>query len=114
MDRRDEPLWESAFYHLDACMNAYTDELESLSPGQLIGRAEEIAAAHLCYNELAGKLQGCSDELLEGLLQLDDPLKVLREQWLEEHSTGDGDEFEKVLRTVVDRLHPEHGGMALQ
>ena len=67
---------------LTECWDAYRDTLLALTPSQIIDKASEIAAARSCLNELAENPEYYPEYLLEHLLQYDDPLEILREQWI--------------------------------
>lgn len=89
---------------LTACWENYQEMLLALPPGQLIERAAEIAAARFCYDELT-ELGGFFPEyLLEHLLQFDDPLEAMREQWMNEQAADVSEDFERALWSLR-----EHG-----
>lgn len=84
---------------VDAAWDAYVDGLLKLTPGELIEQAEEIAATRLCRDQL--KSGGFPDHHLEHLLQFDDPLMTMREQWTAE-PTDHHDAFEYTLWALWD------------
>ena len=65
---------------LTECWAAYENRLLALPPGQIIGKAAEIAAARFCYDELAENGANYPEQYLEHLLAFNDPLEILREQ----------------------------------
>ena len=79
------------------CWDAYVDDLLKQAPSVLISRAEEIAAASFCCDQLTGCAGSYSEELLEHLLRFDDPLKAMREQWMQEKDADPGEEFERAM-----------------
>ncbi len=64
------------------CWNAYVDRLLTMKPIEIIGKAAEIAAARFCYDELTENAAAYPDLFLEYLLGANDPLEVIREQWI--------------------------------
>lgn len=90
---------------LEANYQAYIRQLQSKPAPDLIEQATEIAAAKLVYDELHN---GCySAENLEYLLQFENPLEVVRDQWLDEHSTALNKEMSHVLWSISDRCEAE-------
>ncbi len=94
---------------LSECWNAYQTELLALPPERIIEKAAEIAAARFCYDELTENPSVYSDDLLESLLEYDDPLELLREQWLDEQYVDHSGEFEHALWSLWDHS-PLPGG----
>lgn len=87
---------------LTECWNAYRDSLLRLQPGQIIDKAVEIAAARQCYDELTENASSYPDHYLEHLLEYDDPLAVMGEQWLDEQFTDFSDAFGHALWSLWD------------
>lgn len=58
---------------------AYIQELQGKPAAELIGMAEEIAATKLVYEELS--VEGAFEEYARYLLQFENPLDVLRDNW---------------------------------
>ena len=86
---------------LDKNNGAYYKELLQCSPSVLIGRAQEIAANSLVYNELyAG---GYSIDHMEYLLRFENPLEVVRDQWLNEQNVSHDEEMSHVLWNIADK-----------
>lgn len=79
------------------CWDAYVVSLLKLSPSVLISRAEEIAAASFCHDQLIGCVDTCSEDLLEYLLRFNDPLKAMGDQWMEEQNMDCGETFKQSL-----------------
>lgn len=90
---------------LDRNNDAYHKELLQCSPSVLIGRAREITANSLVYNELYGG--GYSIDHLEYLLRFENPLEVVREQWLNEYNTAHDEEMSHVLWNIADKRDAE-------
>ena len=84
------------------CWDAYRDTLLALTPGQLIDKAGEIAAARSCLDELAEHPEYYPEHLLEHLLQYDDPLEILREQWMDGQCVDHSEEMEHALWSLWD------------
>lgn len=64
---------------LKANYESYIQKLRQKPAEDLIGMASEIAAAKIIYEELSG--EGGYGEYTDYLLQFEDPLEVLRENW---------------------------------
>lgn len=64
---------------VDDAWNTYRDGLLKLTPSELIDRSQEIAVTRFFYNEI--KSGGYPDHLLSHLLQFENPLAVLYDQW---------------------------------
>ena len=108
-------IWEQLFEKVEAGWSAYADKMLKL-PGHIVfSKADEIAAARLCYNELVGGTY--STDLLEHLLRFDDPLDTMREWWLQEQNTDPSEEFEHALWTLKEQGSvPDQatGGMTME
>ena len=85
------------------CWNAYMDTLLTLPPIQIIGKAAEISAARFCYDELAENTAAYPELFLEHLLGFDNPLEVLREQWMNEQCVDHSSELEHAMWSLWDR-----------
>lgn len=101
---------------LTECWNAYQAELLALPPERIIEKAAEIAAARFCYDELTENFSVYPEDLLEPLLEHDDPLELLREQWLDEQCVDHSGEMEHALWSLWDHgplpdETPAMGGM---
>ena len=83
---------------VEKCWNAYKESVCDRSADWMFGNAEEIAARRLCYNQLiGGSLEGRNLEHMEYLLQFEDPLEVVT------------DEFDSTLWTVYGESAAEQG-----
>lgn len=98
-----EKLHSILMEKMSECWNAYIDSLLPLPHIQIIGKAAEIAAARTCYDELTENAAAYSENLLARLLQYDDPLEILREQWRDEQCGDVSIAMEHALRSLWDR-----------
>lgn len=101
---------------LTECWAAYENRFLALPPGQIIGKAAEIAAARFCYDELAENGANYPEQYLEHLLAFNDPLEILREQWMNEQCVDQSAEMEHALWSLWDHgprpdEAPSMGGM---
>ena len=75
----------------------------ALSPSEIVGKAEEINASRLAYNELFSGW-AYSEDKLEYLLRFENPLEVVRDKWIEEQCLPDiSGEMNHVLLSVMDK-----------
>lgn len=104
---------------MSACWNTYVDGLLTLPPIQIIGKAAEIAAARFCCDELTENTAAYPELFLEYLLGFDNPLEVLREQWINEQCVDYSSELEHAMWSLWDHdLRPDEmttmGGVSLE
>lgn len=78
----------------------YMAQLAKKSFADLIELAPEIAAARLVCDELQ---VSCSEQEAAILLQFDNPLEVVRDQWLEEEKVSHEQEIDHVLWNILDK-----------
>ena len=78
----------------------YLSQLAKKSFADLIELAPEIAAARVVCDELQAS---CSEQEAAVLLQFDDPLEVVRDQWLEEEKVSHDQEMDHVLWNILDK-----------
>jgi len=90
---------------LEANYNAYIRQLRELPADSLIEQATEIAATKLVFKELCEG--GYSSEHMEYLLRFQNPLEVVRDQWLVEHNVVLDEDMEHVLWTLSDKQAAE-------
>lgn len=76
-------------------------------PSEIFERADEIAAARFCYDQLTENLTSYPVEYLEYLLRFEDPLSVVRDQWVSEQNVDYSDEFEHALWTIQNERAAE-------
>lgn len=103
MDEQD--LKHKLLKKLDANYNAFVQEWIGLYPMALIDKAEEIAATKQVYQEL--KDGGCNTDHLEYLLRFQNPLEVVRDQWLNEQGKVFNEDMEYVLWSLADKRGAE-------
>lgn len=96
----DKEIREALAEKIERNMQTYERRLFSWDQGVLVGRANEIAAAGLCYNELIGNEYPAED--LEYLLRFEEPLMVIRDQWLAEQNVDHSEAFAHALWSVRD------------
>ena len=63
---------------------AYESAMLQRPARSIFAKASEIDAARTCFEELTLNAKAYPDDLLEHLLRFDDPLKAMREQWMQE------------------------------
>lgn len=102
---------------LTECWDAYKDKLLTLPPGQIIDKADEIAAARFCFDELTENATAYPELFLEYLLEYDNPLEVIREQWMNEQCVDLSDELEHAMWSLWDHgprsdVVPDMGGIS--
>jgi len=90
---------------LEANYNAYIRQLQTLPADSLIEQAAQIAATKLVFRELCGG--GYKSEYMEYLLRFQNPLEVVRDQWLLEQNVPLDGNMEHVLWALSDKEHAE-------
>lgn len=90
-------------------MDDFHKEWYSLTPDVLIGRAQQITATGIAYNELYVG-HAYSAENLEYLLRFEKPLEVVRDRWIEEqqYRPDISQEMNHTLFSVMDDPEIEH------
>jgi len=96
-----QEITEALREKLDRNNDTYFKDLLQCSPSVLIGRAQEIAANSLVYNELYGG--GYPEDYMEYLLRFENPLEVVRDQWLNEQNVAHNEEMGHVLWNIADK-----------
>lgn len=81
--------------------DAYMRDLGGMESQELIDKVEEISASKLVYGEL--KDGGYSMDYLKYLLRFENPLEVVRDQWIDEQNVAHDDEMTHVLWTISDK-----------
>lgn len=71
------------FYRLEKNYSTFVNEWLSLSPSELIKKAEVISATQLVKKNL---LKSLNEEKAAWLLRFENPLEILRDKWTEENS----------------------------
>lgn len=93
----EDELHDRLSEKLKACWSTYKNSLHTLSVDELIERAEEIAAAQICYSELCCIESDLDSGRCSFLLQQDDPLSALRDVWLAHQNVDVGETFQSLL-----------------
>jgi hypothetical protein len=86
---------------LKANYEAYIQQLGQKPAGELIEMASEIAAAKFIYEELI--VEGAFGGYADYLLQFEDPLEVLRDNWLGNEACDRHEEIDHMLWSMEDR-----------
>ena len=90
---------------LEANYHAYIRQLQATPADNLIEQAAEIAAAKLVFKELHDG--GYSPEDLEYLLRFQNPLEVVRDQWMNEQNVPLDEDMKHVLWMLSDKRAAE-------
>lgn len=85
---------------LKACYEEYMRQLGQKPAGELIEMASEIAAAKFIYEELI--VEGAFGGYADYLLQFEDPLEVLRDNWLGNEACDRHEEIDHMLWSMKD------------
>ena len=80
----------------------YQAEVLRASHADIFSRAEEIAAAQLCHEQLTEYLDCYAIEDLEYLLRFEDPLAVVCDQWASRQEFDPSHEFKEMLAELQD------------
>ncbi len=86
---------------LKANYEAYIQQMRQKPAEELIGMAEEIAAAKLVYEELS--VEGAFGEYAGYLLQVENPLEVLRDNWQDSGGYARHEEIDHMLWNMKDK-----------
>lgn len=96
---------------LNRNMDEYMRRLMGSSPNHLFVHAEEIAAAKTVHCLLQSGTY--PDELLEYLLRFEDPLEVVRDQWLKNNGFSLENDMEVALGHLAEKREAERDGYEL-
>ena len=80
---------------------AYIQQMRQKPAEELIGMAEEIAATKLIYEELS--IEGAFGEYAGYLLQFENPLEVLRDNWQDSGGYARHEEIDHMLWNMKDK-----------
>ena len=100
MDMDQKKLEKKLREKIEANYRSYIQQLQTKPSSDLIEQAGEIAAAKLVHEEL---MDGCDPEYSEYLLRFENPLEVVRDQWLNEQNVSHDEEMSHVLWNIVDK-----------
>lgn len=103
----EDKVREALRQKIELRWNQYQAEMLRSPAAEIFSRAEEIAIAQFCHEQLTEYLDCYAVEDLEYLLRFDDPLTVVRDQWSSEQSVDYSDEFGHALWTLRDRQDAE-------
>ena len=81
-------IWGLIFERAESEMTAYMRELDQLERGELIPSMVEISAMQICRSNLIAQRKNMPREELQFLLQVEKPLQLLRDTWLEYQETN--------------------------
>ena len=92
---------------LDRNLAAMQQEWYALPPSLLAGKAQEIEATRIVYDELHSGW-AYNEQALEYLLRFENPLEVVRDKWIEEQCLPDvSAEMSHVLGSLADEQEAE-------
>ena len=97
---------------------AYESAMLQRPARSIFAKASEIDAARTCFEELTLNAKAYPDDLLEHLLRFDDPLKAMREQWMQELNVDCSEAFRHALWSRGEyapepETPPATGGMTM-
>lgn len=105
---------------ITASWETYEKSLQDLSPQELIDRAREIAAVRTCRDSLLREPELYSEEQLDLLLSLPDPLALLRDHQMEEQEMDSTEQISAAIRSLreaqrerQDLEPPDQSGMTM-
>ena len=103
-----------------AAWESYEKSLQDLSPQELIDRAKEIAAVRTCRDSLLREPELYSEEQLDLLLSLPDPLALLQDRQMEEQEMDSTEQISAAIRSLreaqrerQDLEPPDQSGMTM-
>ena len=94
--KREKKLKE----RVEANYRSYLMQMQNKPATEIIGQAAEIAAAKLVYDEL---MKGCKEDYTEYLLRFENPLELVRDQWMIVQNESYSQELEYVLWQITDK-----------
>lgn len=104
-----DDIREALRQKIEQCWSEYTANILRGSSSDVFDRADEIAAARFCYEQLTENPSSYPAEYLEYLLRFEDPLMVIRDQWILEQSIDLSEEFDHVPWYLKDSGVAEQG-----
>ena len=113
-----EEIHSALIEKVEKSWGIYQTQMLQLPAQILFTKADEIAAARFCCNELTDNLPAYPDHMLEHLLQFENPLEIMREEWMDVQCVEHSMEFEHALWSLWDHGpvaeledEPQMGGM---
>ena len=85
----------------------YSAEVLERPAEVIFERADEIAAAKFCYDQLTELITSYPAEYLEYLLRFQDPLSVVQDQWASEQNVDYSEEFQHALWVIQNTQDAE-------
>lgn len=86
---------------LDKGMALFNEQWQQCPASELVDMASEIAATKMVYDALSDG--GCSSEYLEYLLRFENPLEVIRDQWISEQTVDYSEGLNHALWTLCNK-----------
>lgn len=96
-----EQIIEEFKKKLDLSWNRYMRTIGGFPKKSLIEKSDEITAARFVYNELCGG--GYPEDYMEYLLRFENPLEVVRDQWLSEQNISFSEKLNHILWILMDK-----------
>ena len=90
-------LWGLLFERTEAEMAAYMRGLDHLERDELIQSAAEISAMQVCRRRLMAERKKLTRRNVLFLLQVEKPLGMISEVWMEQQNAGEGNAFSRLL-----------------
>lgn len=90
-------LWGLLFERTEAEVAAYMRGLDHLERDELIQSAEEISAMQVCRRGLMAERKKLTRRNVLFLLQVEKPLGMISEVWMEQQNAGEGNAFSRLL-----------------
>ena len=90
-------MWGLIFERTEAEMAAYMRGLDHLERDELIQSAAEISAMQVCRRRLMAERKKLTRRNVLFLLQVEKPLGLISEVWMEQQNAGEGNAFSRLL-----------------
>ena len=90
-------MWGLIFERTEAEMAAYMRGLDHLERDELIQSAAEISAMQVCRRGLMAERKKLTRRNVLFLLQVEKPLRLISEVWMEQQNAGEGNAFSRLL-----------------
>ena len=101
-DMTEDKVREALRQKIELRWNQYQAEMLRSPAAEIFSRAEEIAIAQFCHEQLTEYLDCYAIEDLEYLLRFEDPLAVVRDQWASRQECDPSHEFKQMLADLQD------------
>ena len=98
---------DELFKKVNRELDEYARSMWDLPGYAVYGKADEIATMKFCYDQLVGHFDEYPVEDLEYLLRFEQPLFVLRDQWLSGWDDGPSEAFGHLLWELRDKQAAE-------